>query len=228
MYRKGKFKPLTSFLIISLFIVACDSKQTNPIHEKENDIVTERNDGVMSTVSFPKELEQIPAHYFQESIHQGTLEEINYDTYESMTYENHQQVLHKRAIVYVPYGYSNEKTYNVFYLIPAVEGTYHTYAKDTTSQDIENSRNHRAFAGFLMGSVATWRTFQYCLDQFRYFMPSSGNLTSDGDFMASMVKDSGHTWQDFFIFAASGTSDFAYSSFKQQIEAIKRWDIPLC
>lgn len=26
-----------------------------------------------------------------------------------------------------------------------------------------------------MGSVNTWRTFQYCLDYFRYFMPMSGS-----------------------------------------------------
>lgn len=38
--------------------------------------------------------------------------------------------------------------------------------------------------------------------------------------MASMVTDSGHTWSDFFIFAASGTDDFAYSSFKYQIAAM--------
>lgn len=42
----------------------------------------------------------------------------------------------------------------------------------------------------------------------------------DGEVMASMVQDSGHDWDDFFIFAASGTDDFAYSSFKNQIEAM--------
>ena len=51
-------------------------------------------------------------------------------------------------------------------------------------------------------------------------MPSSGSLTSDGGYMASLVQDSGHEWNDFFIFAASGTEDFAYSSFKNQIEAM--------
>ena len=96
-------------------------------------------------------------------------------------------------------------------LIPAVEGTYSTYAEDTTLDGIRSSRDHRAFCGFSMGSVATWRTFQYCLDYFRYFMPSSGNLTSDGEYMASIVKDSGHEWDDFFIFAASGTEDFDVS-----------------
>ena len=210
-----------------------------------------------------------------------------------MAYEEQEQVLHKRAIVYLPYGYSENAKYNVFYLmhggwsnettylgtpehpnefknvldngiadgkiqpmivvcptynnesksdssdyslalrltenyhnelihdlIPAVEGTYSTYAEDTTLDGIRSSRDHRAFCGFSMGSVTTWRTFQYCLDYFRYFMPSSGSLTSDGGYMASLVQDSGHEWNDFFIFAASGTEDFAYSSFKNQIEAM--------
>ena len=102
-------------------------------------------------------------------------------------------------------------------LIPAVEGTYSTYAEETSPEGLRASRDHRAFCGFSMGSVATWRTFEYCLDYFRYFMPSSGSLTNDGEVMASMVQDSGHDWDDFFIFAASGTDDFAYSSFKNRL-----------
>lgn len=38
--------------------------------------------------------------------------------------------------------------------------------------------------------------------------------------MASLVRESGYDWDDFFIFAASGTDDFAYSSFKSQIQAM--------
>lgn len=70
-------------------------------------------------------------------------------------------------------------------LILAVESTYSSYAEDTTPEGLQASRDYRAFAGFSMGSVETWRTFQYCLDYFRYFMPSSGNLTSDGNYMAT-------------------------------------------
>lgn len=252
-----------------------------------------REETGVTSGSFPENLEQIPQEYFTPAQQEGTLVELEYDTYESMSYEEKETVLHKRAIVYLPYGYSEDTPYNVFYLmhggwsdetiylgtpdqpnafkyvldhgmedgkiqpmivvcptynnesdtdsssyslalrltenyhrelvndlIPAVEGTYSTYAEDTSPEGIRQSRDHRAFAGFSMGSVATWRTFQYCLDEFRYFMPSSGSLTTDGEVMASMVRDSGHDWDDFFIFAASGTEDFAYSSFKTQIEAM--------
>lgn len=255
--------------------------------------IIERDEKTVTKATLPEELAQIPEDYFGKSKYPGTLVELEYDTYESMTYEEQKQVLHKRAIVYLPYGYSEEEKYNVFYLmhggwsdettylgtpdrpaafknvldngisdgniqpmivvcptynntspedsgdyslalrltenyhreligdlIPAVESTYSTYAEDITAEGLRTSRDHRAFAGFSMGSVATWPTFQYCLDYFRYFMPSSGSITSDGEYMASMVTDSGHAWSDFFIFAASGTDDFAYSSFKYQIAAM--------
>ena len=51
-------------------------------------------------------------------------------------------------------------------LIPAVDSTYSTRA----------DRDHRAFGGFSMGSVTTWYTFVNCLDEFRYFILSSGAM----------------------------------------------------
>lgn len=253
--------------------------------------MTENSTGIGHRL--PPQLERVPSDYFTPASQQGILEELSYDTWESMTYDQKATPLTKRAIVYLPYGYSAEQRYPVFYLmhggwsnettylgtpeephdlknilnhaiaegrvkpmivvcptynnlstedsadyslalrltdnyhnellndlIPAVEGKYSTYAEDTTPSGLEASRDYRAFSGFSMGSVTTWHTFQYCLDEFRYFFPSSGNLTTDGTYMASMVKDSGHSWEDFFIFAASGTDDFAYSSFKYQIAAM--------
>ena len=44
-----------------------------------------------------------------------------------------------------------------------------------------------------MGSVNTWRTFEHALAYFRYFVPMSGALTSDGAFMKSIVENSGYT-----------------------------------
>ena len=106
-------------------------------------------------------------------------------------------------------------------LIPAVEGKYSTYAEDTTSEAIAASRDYRAFCGFSMGSMATWRTFEHSLDYFRYFMPSSGGPAASTETYESVIKDSGHDWDDFFIFAASGTNDFAYSGFKNGIDAMR-------
>lgn len=267
-------------------------EQTKSAEVEEEAADMEEGKGITAG-TLPEKLSEIPEAYFTEADEPGELVELYYDTYESMTYGQKSKVLHKRAIVYLPYGYSEENRYNVFYLmhggwndetaylgtpdnpssfknvldhameegkirpmilvcptynnesekdswdyglaiqltenyhnelihdlIPAVEGAYSTFAEDVTAEEIAASRDHRAFCGFSMGSVATWRTFQYCLDEFRYFMPSSGSLTTDGEYMASMVRDSGHTWNDFFIFAASGTDDFAYASFKNQIMAM--------
>ncbi len=108
-------------------------------------------------------------------------------------------------------------------LIPAVEGKYSTFAESTSEEDLKASRDYRGFGGFSMGSVATWRTFEYCLDYFRYFLPSSGSLTTDGSYMDEIVKNSGHSWDDFFIVAITGTEDFAASSFARQIEAMKEY-----
>ena len=109
-------------------------------------------------------------------------------------------------------------------LIPAVEGKYSTYAEDTTSEAIAASRDYRAFGGFSMGSMATWRTFEHSLDYFRYFMPSSGGPVASTETYESVIKNSGHEWDDFFVFAASGTNDFAYSGFKNGIDAMRESD----
>lgn len=241
----------------------------------------------------PEELEYIPDGYESPSEHPGTLERLEYQTWESFSYEEHTQPLTKDAWVYLPYGYSEETQYNVFYLshggwsnettimgtdenpssfkyvidhaiedgkinplilvmptynntssedssdyslalqltdqfhnelindlVPAVESKYSTFAENTTEEGLAASRDHRGFGGFSMGSVNTWCTFRYCLDYFRYFMPMSGSYTTDGEYMADLVKDSGHDRDDFFIFAASGTDDFAYRAFKDQITAM--------
>lgn len=101
-------------------------------------------------------------------------------------------------------------------LIPAIEGKYSTYAKSIKIEDINASRDHRGFGGFSMGSVTTWRIFEHCLDQFRYFLPMSGSV-GDGSIQDVAVDNSNWNTDDFFIYAASGTEDFAYQSFKSQV-----------
>ena len=260
---------------------------------EQTDAAEGQNVQVLSENRIPETLEPIPEGYDTPAEQQGTIEKLTYTTYESMSYEEKSEELTKTAYVYLPYGYSEEEQYNVFYLmhggwsnettmlgtdqapntlknvidhaiqagemqpmiivcptynntspedsasyslalqltdnyhnelvndlIPAVESRYSTFAEDTTPEGISVSRDHRGFGGFSMGSVATWHTFQYCLDDFRYFMPMSGSLTTDGSFLDQIVKNSGYGSEDFFIYAMSGTDDFAYSSFTRQIEAM--------
>lgn len=109
-------------------------------------------------------------------------------------------------------------------LIPAVEGKYSSYAESVSAEDLIAARDHRGFGGFSMGSVTTWRTFEYCLDYFRYFAPSSGSITTDGSYMDDIVRNSGYAWSDFFLVTMTGTEDFAASAFEQQIENMQNYD----
>lgn len=279
---------------IGLDIPAVSDEQgvapSEPVQEKE----AAMNMGSDSEHPIPLTLKIIPNDYFQAADQQGTLLELTYNTYESKTYEQKSKELTKRAIVYLPYGYSEENKYNVFYLmhggwsnetttlgtpnnptpfknvvdhaiengeiepliivcptynnespedsgdyslafytltvnyhnelvndlIPAVEGTYSTYTDSTTPEDIKNSRDHRAFGGFSMGSVTTWYTFVNCLDEFRYFLPMSGAMDYEGDDVDAAVTASGHSPEDFFIYAFTGSDDFEYGHFTRQIEGM--------
>jgi acetyl esterase/lipase len=240
--------------------------------------------GSRQKVVIPKELVKIPDRYLNASNQPGTLTDLYYQTYESFSYREQSRPLRKPAVVYLPYGYSNEQPYDVFYLmhggwgdetrtlgtpkspsafknvidhaiaageirplivvcptynntnengrdsdnfslamrltenyhnelindlIPAVEGTYKTYAASPRKDDLIASRDHRGFGGFSMGSVATWRTFQYGLDYFRYFLPMScGTSLNDEEIFAAAT---GREAADYFVFVMTGTDDFAFA-----------------
>ena len=91
-------------------------------------------------------------------------------------------------------------------LIPAAESKYSIFAETTDLKGIAASRYHRAFGGFSMGSMNTWHTFEYCLDYFRYFAPSSGGPNGNRAYMEEIVRSSGHSPEDFFIFTEKARS----------------------
>ena len=267
-----------------------ESSSDESDRQKETEDMTKQ---LSNTGRIPDVLEEIPEEYYSPADHAGTLNKLTYQTWESFSYDEHSQELTKEAWVYLPYGYSEDQQYNIFYLshggwsnettimgtaedpnsfknvidhaiedgkitpmifvmltynntdgqdswdyslaikltdqfhnelvndlIPAVESKYSTYAENTSIEGIRASRDHRGFGGFSMGSVNTWCTFRYAMDCFRYFMPMSGNYTTDGRYMADLVKEQGFGPEDFFLFAMSGPDDFAYSSFKRQINAM--------
>ena len=99
-----------------LIILMCSSLFSSCDEDKPDTTVVEEN-GNRSTHLIPQELETIPEAYYQAANQQGTLVEFTYETYESRTYEQKSRKLTKRAIVYLPYGYSNENRYNAFYLM---------------------------------------------------------------------------------------------------------------
>ena len=105
-----KYRRLTTILVLVFILSGCNSNKTgnNTAEMPETKVeetstateITERGEKTVTTATLPEELAQIPENYFEESEYEGTLVELEYDTYESMTYEEQRQVLHKRAIVY--------------------------------------------------------------------------------------------------------------------------------
>lgn len=123
-------------------------------------------------------------------------------------------------------------------LIPLVESRYGTFAQDTTLEDLKASRDHRAIGGFSMGGVTTWYAFDETLQLFRYFLPMSGDCWSLGafagmsrpaetsEYLSGRVKAQGFSGKDFYIWAASGTGDSAYSETLNQVRGMNEYGSP--
>lgn len=124
------------------------------------------------------------------------------------------------------------KTELVNDLVPAVEGRYSTYSKGTSKQDLQSSRQHRAFGGFSMGSITTWYVFQYQLPYFSNFLPTAGDswtVEDDGggsassataERLATAVQQ--HPNDSFKIMAGVGRDDGTSGSMSPQIRAMWR------
>ena len=104
------------------------------------------------------------------------------------------------------------------YLMPVVEGRYHTYAEGITPEALVASRNHRAFGGFSLGSVTTWLQFCHDTDYIRYFLPMSGSswyygtygdfqIERNVDFIEQHVQENNLDECGYFIYHAVGTND---------------------
>ncbi len=72
---------------------------------------------IMNTNTNYEDIKEIPNSYYGNANESGTLEEFYYDTYESTTYDEKSKPLRKRAIVYLPYGYDENKKYDILYLM---------------------------------------------------------------------------------------------------------------
>ena len=117
-------------------------------------------------------------------------------------------------------------------VMPAVEQKYWTYAEKTDKAGFEASRKHRAFGGFSMGSVTTWFEFAQALDYVAHFMPISSDCWQFGTqggqrrpeetaaFLGNIACTGTHG-TDFYVYAATGSDDFAYPWLSPQIAALK-------
>ena len=116
-------------------------------------------------------------------------------------------------------------------LIPLLETRYRTYLTSPDAAGIEASRSHRAIGGFSMGGVTTWYALAETFSAFKYYLPMSGDCWSLGAFagmnrpeatanyLADIIRQSPYA-ADFYIWAASGTSDSAYSEILPQVRGM--------
>lgn len=116
-------------------------------------------------------------------------------------------------------------------LIPLVESQYRTYLPVADADGIAASRDHRAIGGFSMGGVTTWYALDETFPAFKYYLPVSGDCWSLGTFagmnrpaqtaeyLANIIRQSPYA-DSFYIWAASGTSDSAYSETLLQVRGM--------
>jgi len=71
-----------------------------------------------------------------------------------------------------------------------------------------------------MGSVATWRTFQYGLDYFRYFLPMSCGTSLDDENIFTAAEN--HDQSKYFVWVITGTEDFAYRYDENRVELMRK------
>lgn len=114
-------------------------------------------------------------------------------------------------------------------LIPAIDARYRTWA----ASDAADARAHRAFGGFSMGGVTTWHMLEHALGTFEHFLPMSGDSWNQGPMgglehadataaqLAEAAVASGYGTDDYDVFAATGSGDFAEPNMTAMLEAMR-------
>lgn len=114
-------------------------------------------------------------------------------------------------------------------VIPLIETRYSTYANgDVNQESLAASRDHRAFAGFSMGSVTALNVMQHCLDILSYIGNYSDVNVAAGrvpggkfeEFFAAMESDEYKDLSIGFWYHGEGSSDYALEGHLQLCEQI--------
>ena len=107
-------------------------------------------------------------------------------------------------------------------IIPLVETTYNTYAGgDVSEESLKASRDHRAFAGFSMGSATSINSaFMHGLDIMSYIGSYSGSLTSVEKFEEQLNSDEYKDLDIAFWYNGSGSADMAHDEHQLFCETV--------
>ena len=101
-------------------------------------------------------------------------------------------------------------------LVPAIETAYSTYAEgDVSAENIAATRDHRAFAGFSMGSITTIRVMMHCTDIASFYGSYSAGLYAEtgknawSEIKTAITSDALKEYDVGYWFNQSGTADIA-------------------
>ena len=141
---KKKILSLLLSLVVLITLAACGSGQETAASAETKDEAeqnikeTETQAGESTMEPFtknardiPEELEVISAEYRKPAAQEGTLAKLNYETWESFSYEQHSQKLNKTAWVYLPYGY-DENRLITFSILATVAGAMKKRSSERT------------------------------------------------------------------------------------------------
>ena len=253
---------------------------------------------VYSDAGFIKKI-PMKAKYTEAVENKGTVEKITYTCHsyalEALN-EGKEVIVEKELYVYLPYGYSEETSYNVIYLmhgggedekywlseermgkgtvalldnmnskgdceptiivtpttnagtvksgevtvelghddgcnwywkelredvIPLIETKYHTFANgDVSEENLKATRNHRAFAGFSMGSMTTFVVTMNDLDIIAYFGNYSGSLIEAKDYEAALNSEAFKDLPVLFWYNGNGTADIAHDEHQVMFQTV--------
>lgn len=141
---------------------------------------------------------------------------------------------------FVVADYSQDYPLNHFFatdeiaaLMPVVEGTFTTHAKDATPEGLRESRRHRAFGGYSMGAITTWDVLAERPEYFAWYVPMAGDSwigrttgNSDtaavADALASGLRENGYSANDFQVIAMVGEADGTKNAMQPQITQLRQ------
>lgn len=121
-------------------------------------------------------------------------------------------------------------------LLPAVEAKYRTYAASTDAKGLRESRDHRAFSGYSMGSVTAWQIFLLCSDLVHWFAPLACDCwaleqfggakrpVETAEMMASAPKVFHLSPDEYDLYTGAGDKDRTVLQLIPQIFEMWKWE----
>ena len=101
-------------------------------------------------------------------------------------------------------------------VIPLIETRYATFAQgDVSEENLIATRDHRAFAGFSMGSITTFSVTMHDVDIIAYFGNYSGAKTDANEFAATLNSEAFRDYPILFWYNGNGDGDMAHDEHQQ-------------